>query len=284
MSETSIKKPSGKINYLFLISLFVGIIIYGYYNSIEPDIDAEIDLFEWLLLAVHVVATTMAFIIAKQFWHTGQKVLQNAYLALAIGMLGNLLGWAGWFSLETMGVENPYPAPNDLGFLVWHAGALIHLRLTTHRFQPKLTIKQLFVLFVIPTFFLVFYIMSYSGEAIFVDEEHGFQFKPDKIYIEFYDECNELCFYTSITFVFLNPLMLSYALVGFSVFRKGILGPAWMLLIIGIGLTIFADIPYYFMELYGGFDRTHWYTMFYFVSPLIITYALYKHRDLIHSE
>lgn len=262
--------------------LFVGIIIYGYGNANEPDIDSALDPFEALILAAHIIATGIAFYIAKQFWGTGEKIFQNAYLALAIGMLGNLLGWSGWFFSEiVLQVENPYPYWNDLGFLVWHAGALIHLRLTTHRFRPKLTIKQIFVILIIPSVIVGFYLTAYSGETYVFNDDGNFMFNPDGIYIEFYDECDQLCFFTSIVFVFLNPLMFSYALIGFGVFKGGPLGVAWLLLILGIALTLFADIPYYFSELFGGFDRTHWYTMFYFASPVIMAYALYKHRDLV---
>jgi hypothetical protein len=283
-SPKSLNEHRG-INYYFLILLFAGIIIYGYGNANEPDVNSELDAYEVLILAAHIVATAIAFLIAKQFWGTGEKIFQWAYLALAIGMLGNFLGWSGWFFSETvLQIENPYPYWNDLGFLVWHAGALIHLRLTTHRFQKKLKPKQLAILFLIPSAIAGFYITAYSGETYVFQEDGPFIFNPEGIYIEFYDECNELCFFASIAFVFLNPMMFSYALVGYSTFRKGVLGPSWLLLILGIALTLFADIPYYFSELFGGYDRTHWYTMFYFASPVIMAYALYKHKDLRRKQ
>lgn len=274
------------INSYFLIALFAGIILYGYGNANYPETetsDDELDLYEALLLSTHVVAVSISFIIAKQFWGTGEKVFQKAYTALAIGMLGNLIGWTLWFYFEIYdpSVEgNPYPYWNDLAFLVWHAGALTHLRLTTHRFQPKLHPKQLFVLFIIPSVITGFYVIFYSGETFVMDEQGRLQFDPYGIKIEFYEECNQLCFVASIVFIFLNPLMFSYALIGFSVFKKSTLGPAWLLLILGLGLTVFADIPYYYSELFGGYEREHWYTMFYFASPTIMAYALYKHRDL----
>lgn len=306
MSESKTVSPRGKINFIFLGILFVAVIIYGYYNLTDVDttlflpLSVEIDpetnekitkgltIYELAILGAHVVATTIAFIVAKQFWHTGQKILQNAYLALSIGMLGNLLGWVGWFyfALFDPNVDNnPYPYWNDIAFMVWHAGALVHLRLTTHRFQPKLNPKQLFVLFVIPVSIAGIYVVNYSGEAFLIGDNGEFTFNPNGISVDFdeaaeYTDCLQLCYVTSISFVFLNPLMFSYALVGLSVFRKGILGPSWILLILGIGLTLFADIPYYYSEVFADFAQHDWYTAFYFASPLIMAYALYKHRDL----
>jgi len=275
-----------KINYYFLVILFAGIILYQYGNGQEPEDDSVLDLYETLLLIAHVVATSIVFFIAKRFWGGEENVFGKAYLALAVGMLGNLLGWSGWFYFEIHGVENPYPYWNDLGFVVWHAGALIHLRLTIHRFRPKIGAKNWFILLSIPSTIAVFYLHAYGGA---ITMEHGFQFNYENFAIDFnYDgdgdgiaDCDGLCFATSMFFIFVNPLMLSSAIVGYSVFKKGILGPAWLLLILGIGLTVLADVPYYYLELYGIYERAHWYTMFYFASPVIMAYALFRHKDLL---
>ena len=267
------------INYYFLAALFAMVIIYQFGNGQAPEDDNDLDIYEASLLTVHAVATTIAFLIAKRFWG-GENVFGKAYLALAIGMLGNFIGWAGWFYFEAHGVENPYPYWNDLGFVIWHVGALLHMRLTTKRFKKKIGAKNWFVLLIIPSVIALFYLIGYGGGINY--DENGLMFSSH-LYYDFDDpetECDRLCFVTSIFFIFVNPLMFSAAVVGYSVFRKGILGPAWMLLIIGIALTVLADVPYYYLELYGIYERSHWYTMFYFASPLIMAYALYRHKDL----
>ena len=88
-------------------------------------------------------------------------------------------------------------------------------------------------------------------------------------------------FYFGIIFVFGSSLILSLAILGVTVFRRSILGVAWLLLAVGIFLFTFADVWYYYLELVGEYTEQHFINTLWITSHMIIIYALYKHKKII---
>jgi len=78
----------------------------------------------------------------------------------------------------------------------------------------------------------------------------------------------------------MTTLALSFAIVGSHVFRRSMLGNAWGLLLLGIGLTAIGDIIYYFSAIYT-YDRTYPDIAFWVFGYMIISYALYLHRKIL---
>ena len=87
-------------------------------------------------------------------------------------------------------------------------------------------------------------------------------------------------FLMGIAYVVATSLTFAYALIGAFVFRGSILGKAWGLLLIGIGLNWVADIQYYFFSI-SYFDRSSPVHGIWLAGAMIVCYALYKHKKQI---
>ncbi len=52
-------------------------------------------------------------------------------------------------------------------------------------------------------------------------------------------------------------MVLSYAILGASIFRKGVLGVAWLLLVVGILVSTVGDFWYYYLEVFEEYSDLH---------------------------
>ncbi len=88
-------------------------------------------------------------------------------------------------------------------------------------------------------------------------------------------------FYYGMIFVAGASVTLVFAILGAKVFREGVLGVAWLLLVIGIlGLTI-GDVWYYNLEIFGEYNLQHPVNLFWYIGYWVIVYALIKHKTII---
>ena len=88
-------------------------------------------------------------------------------------------------------------------------------------------------------------------------------------------------FYYGIIFITGSAVTLVFAVLGARVFKEGLLGKAWLLLVIGILANTIGDVWYYYLEVFGGYDLIHPVNLFWYTSYWIIVYALYKHKSII---
>jgi len=112
---------------------------------------------------------------------------------------------------------------------------LILLILNINFFSPKLSLKLKTWLIVIPA--LVFTLYVYTSFLEF--EEPNFDF------------------YYGIIFVLGASVVLSYAILGASIFSKGVLRVAWLLLIVGILVSTVGDVCYYYLEVFEEYSDLH---------------------------
>ena len=88
-------------------------------------------------------------------------------------------------------------------------------------------------------------------------------------------------FYYGAIFVTASATTLAFAVLGASIFRDGVLGKAWLLLVFGILLNTMGDTWYYYLELFGQYDLKHIVNLFWYMGYWIVIYALYKHNKTI---
>jgi hypothetical protein len=264
-----------RLSYKIIGLICLGAIFYGIGNALEKDIAKQVDLYEWIILLGYGAATILAIFTAKRYW--GSNVFGKAYLGLAIGIGGKLTGWILWFVFVVFTDTYPYPYWPDLFFVIYYIGALIHLRTVTHYFIPKLSKHQKFILISMPvvaaSLFIYFGLVmdaSFTNDTLTMERRPSFDLGWDWYKV----------FFTGLGFVILSIFTLAYALIGFQVFRGGILGPAWILLLSGLAIKSLADIQYYYSELFSAYDRAHPMTTMWVVGIVIVAYALYKHKSL----
>lgn len=83
-------------------------------------------------------------------------------------------------------------------------------------------------------------------------------------------------FFAGVFYNTITTFNLAWAIIGAGVYRRSILGNAWGLLLVGIGLISTADIIYDFAISY--YDRTNPDMAIWIFGNMIISYALYIHR------
>ena len=208
-------------------------------------------------LSSTLAVSITSFYISKRYALT--KVFGIAYLAYGIGyacyFLGELLYYLFSFYL---GID-PYPSIADIFYFLLYPFSLIYLILNIRFFQPRISKKIFVLLAIIP----IIFVSVYSFEALAELEETNFDF-----------------FYGMI-FVSAATTTLSFSILGVTIFRKSILGVAWLVLVIGISMNAIADTWYYFLEIFGFYYDAHPVTVLWHVASFIMVYALYSHRKML---
>jgi len=264
------------INYYVIAIITVGIIIFLIGNSVEPEVEDELDFYELLSSLGFIAATIFAFLVAKRYW--GSKIFGKSYLSLALGYLCYSIGWNLFWVYEIYyQVENPYPYYPDIFFIAFYPFTIYHLRKNFKGFQKTLSKEQKFIIIIIPIVFS----STYAFFGLFLVEAEGglenFVIKPLPDYGETYFKE----YLTGLVFVFATSLTFSSAIVSTQIFRDTVLGGAWGLLLLGILLNTAADIYYYIFELFGGYVRENPVTGIWLAGTVFVCYGLYKHRKEI---
>ena len=150
VSEKEQKSLSTKgINYYVVAAIFISVLLFTFANSIEPQIDSQLDFFELIFVLAYAAPAVFSFIVARKLW--GSRVFGRAYLSLTIAFASGAIGAALFDYYQMAGVENPYPGIPDIFFFFFYIFAIIHLRLNT-RFGlgGKLARHQKMILIIIP--------------------------------------------------------------------------------------------------------------------------------------
>jgi hypothetical protein len=163
--ETQGSQSETKINYYFVVGIFVLLFFYQLGNYLEPVHTHQLDFYELTFIMSWAAPAIMSFYIAKRYW--GSKVFGRAYLALGIGYTCLTIGQT-LFSIYQIvyQVVNPYPYYPDIFFSSFYFFALYHLRKNSHYFKRKLSRKQIIFLIVIPagtvTIYTIAMLVPYS--------------------------------------------------------------------------------------------------------------------------
>ena len=240
---------------LFLI-LGINVTLQIYLYAVFPKPD-DASRFVDVLSAINpLIAMVIAFYVAKKYW--GSKVFGKAYLALALGLMMNFFGETVYGIYDALGYDTSF-GPMDILFYSFYPLVLAHLVLNIRFFKPKISYFTKSWVVAIPIIIIsVYSVLSFEkqGEANF-------------------------SFYTGLIYVVLSSTILSGTLLGARVFKQGVLGKAWLVLLIGIILQTTGDVWYGYLDTFDQYTLTHPMNLCYYASYMVITYSLYKHQKII---
>lgn len=240
---------------IILLILGVGVVIYAFLNILDEDTVGNLAFVLSVVIASAVAVS--CFVVSKRYW--GTAVFGKSYLALGLAYFSYALAEVLYYTFDLiLGIE-PYPSVADIFFFGLYPLTMIHLILNIRFFHAKLSKPSKIWLPLIPIVFLIVY--GYISYTEF--EEANFDF------------------YYGMIFVAGSSITLSIALLGASVFRQGVLGIPWLLLVIGILMNAIGDLWYYHMEVFGEYYDAHPVTVVWYVSNLVMIYALYKHQKIL---
>jgi len=249
-------KLKTNINYKVIIGIILTVIVfhvYVNYVSSPDDTDVIISIFSFLNpLAVSIAS----FIVAAKYIDAG--VYRKAYTALGFAYLMIFLGELTYLVYDLFLGIDPYPSIADVFFFLQYPLVLCYLILNI-RFFASFTNRYKTLVVLLPTIIVLVY------ANIALNELGGAEFD----------------FYYGILFVVFASILLAFGILGATIFREGLLGKAWMILVIGILSLTIGDVWYYYLELLGEFDLIHPVNLFWYAGYWIIIYALYKHKKII---
>jgi hypothetical protein len=272
-------------------------VLFDIANALEPQVDAELDIFELMVMLGFAAASIFAFSVAKRY--SKSKVFGRAYLSLGIGYAFYFMGDVLWAVYQVgYQVSNPYPYWPDIGYFGFYPFAIYHLRTNVHFFRRKLGASQKALLVILPTGVTLLYLIALlfpigmdetvvGQPSLELEGESTttYRFVPyffNHLWIDMSQERDQQYWngvYTGVAFVAASTLTFAFAILGAQVFRHSILGAPWGLLLLGISLNWVADIYYYYSDIYY-FDRTNPVNGIWLAGTMVVCYALYKHRDL----
>lgn len=239
---------------LLIFGIVVSFQIYLYLAFPKPD-DAS-HLIDVISVINPLISSIAAFIVVKKYW--GSQVFGKAYLALAIGFTMNFLGETVYGIYDTLGYDTSF-GPMDILFYAFYPLIMAHLIINIRFFKPKVgVLTKAWVLAIPIAITLVYSILSFQkqGEANFA-------------------------FYTGLIYVILGSTILSGTMLGARVFRQGVLGISWFVLLIGVILLTVGDVWYSYLDTFDQYTLTHPVNLFWYGGYMLVTYALYKHQKII---
>ncbi|MGQ0606790.1 MAG: histidine kinase [Candidatus Nitrosotenuis sp.] len=204
-----------------------------------------------------LLSSIMAFYVARRYKNS--QVFGKAYLALAIGLFMNFLGALSYYTYSSLGLE-AIPSIADVFYLAFYPFTFYHLTKNILFFKPKdLHIAKKIIS---PIVFTVL-VIAYSVVKFQILGEITFEF-----------------FY-GLSYAFGSAAIFSFVILGFLIFRHGILGTPWLVLVIGISLTTIGDQWYSYLAALHQYDLIHPVNLLWYGGYMVITYSLYKHKKTI---
>lgn len=249
------EKLTNPINSKILILILGVVIAFQAYVSSIPEEAREAPI-TVVSIALPTIASGAGFYVANKY--RGSNVFGKAYFALGLGMALDALGETVWLIYYFLGMD-PYPSIADAFYLAFYPLAFYHLQKNIRFFKPKIDVGTKVLITIIPVIIVsVYSILSLQeiGEANFD-------------------------FYYGFSYIISAAVVLSAAILGARIFRQGVLGTAWLLLVLGIAATTTGDVWYFYLETYGQYHLAHPVDLFWYVGWMVITYALFKHKKII---
>ena len=254
------KTVSEKIQFPYRIPLviFAVMIVFHMFLEYQTPTD-ELYLGIGILLVIMSLAVSVScFVVSKIYGYS--RIFGMSYLILGIGYFFSFLGELSFVYYVDLIGEESSPILGEISFLILYVLILTHLAMNIRYFADRLLYYQKILLFVIPAVM----ILSYT----FLVFETG-----DVDY-------SELPY--SIMAVSLSSLTVSFALVGFTLFKNSALIIAWFLLLIGMFVGTIGDIANYYLVALGDIESISKYsTTLWVTSNATMIYALYRHQKAV---
>lgn len=248
-------KLDTKIDFRIIIAILGGVILTHF--VINYGIDDPDDHIVSLVSIINPLSAGIIGIIVSHRYASG-KVFQRAYLALGIGYLANSAGEFLYYTYDVIFNEIPFPSIADGFFLSFYPLIITHLILNIRFFAPKKPkITTLSWIVTIPLAITFSFVVIYGTDNIDVE------------------------FVVSMAYIVFTTSSLSLTIYGTSIFRQGLIGKAWLILLFGVLATTFADVWYFYLEAFEEYSLEHPINIFWYAGYWIVFYALYKHRQSI---
>ncbi len=243
------EKLGSPINYKVLV--LIGAIVIGFHILVNTSKDSDALIYSFSMIIPGCVSI-FAFITARRY--AGTLVYSRAYNMLGIAFLLMFFAEFTYFVYEQILELEPYPSIADLFFFVFYPMLILYLIIHIRFFAPQITKIGIATIVGTPLIITLTYLYLTISDVGSFD------------------------FYYGIIFVAAASTTLGLSIHTARIFKGGLIGTAWLVLVIGIMLNVVGDTWYYYIEVNEGYTLEDPVNLFWYSSYLLILYSLYKHK------
>ena len=258
-AEVVPEKLDSPINFK-IVAIIAGIVL-GFHFLVnylaELDVYASTSdvLVSGFSMLIPLSVSVFAFLTSRKY--SGTLVYSKAYVMLGAAFLLMFFAEITYFIYEQILDLDPYPSIADVFFFVFYPLIVAYLIINLKFFAPKISKSGLTLIIGMPIIATLTYVYLTISDFGSFD------------------------FYYGIIFIAAASVTLGLALHTATIFRGGLIGTAWLILVIGIILNLIGDTWYYYSEVTTGYSLTDPVNLCWYSSYLIILYALYKHKKAL---
>ena len=254
------KAVSERKQFPYRIPLFIFAVVAVFHVFLESQTPTdELYLFIGITFVIMSLAVSAScFVVSKIYGYS--RIFGMSYLILGVGYFFAFVGEMSFvYYVDLLGQESS-PLVGEISFLILYVLILTHLTINIRYFADHLYSYQKILLVLIP----IVMVLAYSYLVL------------DTGNVDY----SELPY--SLVAVLLSSLTVSFAVVGFTLFKQTALMIAWFLLLIGMFVGMVGDIANYYLVALGDFSSiSNYSTTFWIASNAIMIYALYRHQKAI---
>ena len=222
---------------------------------------------------IPLIVSAFAFLTSRRY--SGALVYSKAYVMLGIAFILMFLAELTYFVYEQILDLDPYPSIADVFFFVFYPLIIAYLIINLKFFAPKLSKSGLAFIIGMPIIatltYVYFIIAPYATDTVL----------SDFTIFEIIEDFGSFDFYYGIIFIAAASVTLGLAIHTAKIFRGGLIGTAWLILVVGIILNLVGDTWYYYSEVTTGYSLSDPVNLCWYSSYLLILYALYKHKKAL---
>ncbi|MEC4848463.1 MAG: histidine kinase [Nitrosarchaeum sp.] len=236
-----------------VIAIIVAIVL-GFHFLVNNTEESD-NLVYIFSMSIPASVAVFSFIVARRY--RGTLVYAKAYNMLAIAFVSVLFAEITYFVYEQFLELEPYPSIADVFFFGFYPMTILYLVINIRFFAPKFTRLGILTVIGIP-------LVATSTYFSLTIEDFG-----------------SFDFFYGIIFVAVASVTLGLAINAAKIFRGGLVGTAWLVLVLGIMINLIGDVWYYYIEVIESYSLEHPVNLFWYSAYLLILYALYKHKKSI---
>lgn len=223
-------------------------------------------------MLIPLSVSAFAFLTSRRY--SGALVYSKAYVMLGIAFVLMFFAEFTYFIYEQILDLDPYPSIADVFFFMFYPLIIAYLIINLKFFAPKISKSGLALIIGMPIIVTLTYVYFIFSPYVADDVLSVGLF-------EIIEDYGSFDFYYGILFIAAASVTLGLAIHTAKIFRGGLIGTAWLILVFGIILNLVGDTWYYYSEVTTGYSLSDPVNLCWYAAYLLILYALYKHKKTL---
>ena len=271
------EKLGSPINFK-IVGVIAGIVLgfhflVNYLGESDAYVSTSDALVSGFSLIIPLSVSIFAFLTSRKY--SGALVYSKAYIMLGVAFLLMFFAEVTYIIYDLILDLDPYPSIADVFFFLFYPLIIVYLIINLRFFAPKISKSGLALTIGMPIIATISYL--YLVISPYLTETALSEFGIFEIIEDF----GSFDFYYGMIFIAAASVTLGLAIHTATIFRGGLIGTAWLILVVGIILNLVGDTWYYYSEVTTGYALTDPVNLCWYSAYLLILYALYKHKTAL---